>query len=378
MSKKIALISPHHEPNFGTMLQAFALAQAIKNIGYSSEYVSYNNFIKRSFIEKVIYYLSHPKEVVSRFTKRKTKSNIDDYSFFETDDFKATMDEFEHFYKKYIPFSLKKYNPNTIHSITGYSKYIVGSDQTWSPFLYNPSSINFLDFVKDDSLKNAYAPSLGTLNIPKSFHSIIKEKLTNFANLSCREKTNCNLIEGLTGKKVTHVLDPTLLLTPEQWNIVAKDVSHMPEKYILCYILGVKKCISDFAENLGEKKDIPVYYVATRPTYLQKENTLKGIGPSKFISLIKGAAYVVTDSFHGTLFSINYNCNFYCFDKREENGVRNDNGRIMEVLKDFELTNRFKSDGDRKFEEDILFDKISPFLEKCRTESLNYLKKILD
>ena len=105
MSKKIALISPHHEPNFGTMLQAFALAQAIKNIGYSSEYVSYNNFVKRSFIEKVIYYLSHPKEVVSRFTKRKTKSNIDDYSFFETDDFKATMDEFENFYKKYIPFS---------------------------------------------------------------------------------------------------------------------------------------------------------------------------------------------------------------------------------------------------------------------------------
>lgn len=376
-TKKIALISPHDEPNYGTMLQAYALAKAIENLGGRAEYISYKKVIRQNLFKKILYYAIRPLKIIDRLKNEKRKSALDDYSFFRTPEFNDTMHEFEKFYKEYIPHSDIVYNPKTIKDSTVYTKFIVGSDQTWSPNLYTPLSINFLDFVKDYSKKNAYGPSLGTTNVSESYQKILKEKLSGFANLSCREKTNCSLIEELTGKKVTHVLDPTLLLTTEQWDKVAQNVV-MPEKYVLCYILGEKKCISDFAEMLGKKKNIPVYYIAIRPIYLQKENSLKGVGPAQIIHLIKNATYVVTDSFHGSIFSINYNRNFYCFTKRNNTLEKNDNGRILEVLKDFGLTQRFKADGDMNLEEDIFFDKISPFLEKCRTESLNYLKKILD
>jgi hypothetical protein len=287
------------------------------------------------------------------------------------------MNEFEKFYKEYIPHSEVTYNPKTIRNITGYSKYIIGSDQTWSPNLYTPVSINFLDFAKNNSLKNAYAPSLGTTSVPDWFQIIIKEKLSGFANLSCREKTNCKLIEKLTGHKVQHVLDPTLLITPEQWDEVSQRVN-MPHKYVLCYILGEKKWISSFAEMLGEKKNLPVYYIAIRPIYLQKANCLNGIGPAQLISLIKKASYVVTDSFHGSIFSINYNRNFYCFTKRENTNDKNDNDRILEVLKDFDLSNRFKEDCDMSLEEDLAFEMVNTILQSKREESITYLKKILE
>jgi hypothetical protein len=376
VEQKVALISPHHDPNYGTMLQAYALAKAIENLGFCAEYVSYSKVIRKNLFEKILYYAIHPLKVVNRFRNKKRKKTLDDFSFFGTPEFIDTIRKFEKFYQDYIPHSLIIYNPKTIKNISGYSKYVVGSDQTWSPNLHTSESINLLDFVKDNTLKNAYAPSLGTTNVPEWFQNIIKEKLSGFANLSCREKTNCSLIEKLTGQKVNHVLDPTLLLTTEQWNKVAQNVD-MPDKYVLCYILGEKKCISDFAEMLGKKKNIPVYYLVTRPIYLEKQNYLTGIGPTQLISLIKGANYVITDSFHGTIFSINYNRNFYCFAKRKEETGLNDNSRLLEVLKDFDVLKRFKSDGDMELEEDMVFDKINEILYKRRLESTNYLNHII-
>jgi len=376
MNKKIAIISPHNEPNYGTMLQAYALANTIESLGGVAEYISYQNFIKKNFIGKVLYYAIRPHIIAQKFNENKKMNNIDDYSFFCSSEFVDTMREFEIFYNQYIPHSKITYNPKTIHNAIEYSKYIVGSDQTWSPNLYNKYSINFLDFVKDDLKKNAYAPSLGTTDISEEFKNILKLKLAKFVNLSCREKQNCELIERLTEKEVTHVLDPTLLLTADKWDMVAKEVN-MPPHYVLCYILGEKKCISDFAEILGENKNIPVYYIAVRPIYLQKNNSLNGIGPSQLISLIKNATYVVTDSFHGTIFSINYKRNFYSFTKRSAGAIEADNVRIIEVLKDYNLTNRFKADHDNKLEDDISFNKVNGILEKKREDSINYLKKII-
>jgi len=376
MSNKIALISPHDEPNHGTMLQAYALARAIEYLGFKAEYVSYKRNNQKNIFEKLLYYSIRPIKIIRWLQTKLKKNPFDDYSFFQTIEFQRTMQEFEKFYQEKIPHSAIVYSSQTIKNIEGYTKYIVGSDQTWSPFLYTSHSINFLDFVKNNSLKNAYAPSLGTTNIPKWFQKILQEKLSDFANLSCREKTNCKLIEDVTGKKVMHVIDPTLLITPMQWDTLLQSIE-MPEKYVLCYILGEKKCISDFAEMLGANKNIPVYYIVTRPIYLQKKNNLKGIGPSQFIFLIKHATYVVTDSFHGSLFSINYNRNFYCFTKRNDISKNNDNDRIINMLNDFELTQRFKTDNDMCLEEDISFDTINTIIASKRKESYTYLKRIV-
>jgi hypothetical protein len=376
-NKRIGLISPHRDPNYGTMLQAYALAKAIEHIGGRAEYISYHSYITRNTVQKALYYLLNPWKILSRFKQNRNKnSGIDDYSFFKTPEFATITNEFEDFYQKHIPHTSVIYNPKTIRNITGFSKFIVGSDQTWSPILYRANSINFLDFVKEDAQKNSYAPSLGTTNIPEDFQKLLKEKLSSFNNLSCREKSNCKVIGNLTGKLVVPVLDPTLLLSPKLWSEIAKPLQ-MPRKYILCYILGERKCISDFAEMLGKKKNMPVYYIVTRPVYLNKRNCLKELGPSHFITLISKATYVVTDSFHGTIFSINFNRNFYCFSKREEDANINDNNRLMEILSDFKLTNRYRNDGETKLVKDINFEKINQLLSAKRSESENYLRRIV-
>lgn len=376
IDKKIGLVSPHHDPNCGSMLQAYALAKAIELIGCNAEYISYNTFINKSILQKILFYAVNPGRIANRLKEILKRNTIDDYSFFHDPAFAATIQEYEDFYSKYIPHTSIIYNPDTIKYINGYWKYIVGSDQTWSPMAYNSKSINFLDFVKDNSLKNSYAPSLGTTIVPEEYQKFLKKNLSVFNNLSCREETNCRMISNLTGKNVTHVLDPTLLLTPVQWDEISKDVQ-IPEKYILCYILGERKCISEFAKMLGQEKNIPVYYIVTRPVYLQKENCLTRIGPSQFLSLMRSAAYVVTDSFHGAIFSINYNRNFYCFTKRGETIGSNDNCRVKEVLKDFGLNERLKEYGDMSLLDDIIFDEINKLLIDKRFESMSYLKKIV-
>jgi hypothetical protein len=193
--------------------------------------------------------------------------------------------------------------------------------------------------------------------------------------LSCRERTNCEILSTALGREVAYVLDPTFLLTANDWNQIAKPTEGMQTKqYILCYILGEKKRISDFAEKLGKEKGLPVYYIVTRPLYLMKKNHLFAT-PESFLCLIRDAAYVVTDSFHGSILCINYNTQFYSFTKREEvNDV--DNDRILEILNTFELSNRYKDDNDT-LEEDIDYKAVNSIVEHYREKSKVYLSKTI-
>lgn len=374
---KIALCSPHSEPNHGTMLQAFALAKAIENLGFQAEYISYVPYIKKTLFQKAVYYLLHPRQLILKLSKHNRKKSIDDYSFFSTSVFAKTKYEFTNFYENLIPKTKIIYNPKTIKDIDGYSNFIVGSDQTWSPSRYKPGSIFFLDFVKDGVSKNSYAPSLGTTDVPDFFQDVLKQKLTDFNNISCREEMNSKLISKLINKEVTHVVDPTLLLTTKQWDTIARHVA-IPDKYILCYILGEKSSISEFAENLGKKTGIPVYYIVTRPLYLQKKHTINDIGPAHFIWLIKNASYIITDSYHGTIFSILYNKKFYSFTKREENSSINDNDRIWELLQKLDLTDRFVNNGIPEELRKTNYQKVNKIIDERRVSSLLYLKRILE
>ena len=152
----------------------------------------------------------------------------------------------------------------------------------------SPYSINFLPFVNSNERKRSYAPSIGTIRINKDYQSRLIKELWSYSFLSCRERPNCEKLSQLLGKKITYVLDPTLLLTTDDWDAVAKQAK-VGEDYILAYILGTKQCIADYAERLGCETGLPVYYIITRPEYLSKTNILDCIGPQEFIGLIKGA-----------------------------------------------------------------------------------------
>ena len=370
---KIGIVSYHSEPNYGTMLQAYALAKAIDMLGYNCEYIQYRGITQKPWwkyhLHKAmakVYHLVWPAK--------------EEFAYFQSKEFSSIIAKFSSFHRRFIPCSSIEYNIDTINQANErYDCFVVGSDQTWSRYMNRlSSSINFLPFVEDRSKKKSYAPSIGSTHIDKDFLSRLIKELADFEALSCREKENCEYLTPLLGKDVTYVVDPTLLLRPSEWD----NISLLPEKrggYILAYILGVKKCISDFAERLGKEKGLPVYYILTRPEYLTKEHVLDSAGPQEFIGYIKSASYIVTDSFHGSIFSINYGRNFYSFAKRSValGDLTNDNDRIISFLTELQLANRFKSDDDISFEPDIDYRPVTEKLETLRETSWSYLKRIL-
>ena len=364
------------------MLQAYALYRALQMRGADSEYISYQTSIpslKQRLFQGLIRYLSNPEKLYTKFVVRKEK-NQNDFSFFKTKDFKTTIDAFNQWYEECIPHTRHVYTEKDIQTVSDvYAKYIVGSDQVWSPYRNRKKAFFdyfFLNFVVNSSKKYSYAPSFGTTDLSLSYLEHVKKALSSFNKLSCRETALARKLSELTQKEIMPVTDPTLLLDKAEWKKVCKPVSGMPSKYILCYILGEKKAISRFAEKLSKEKKIPVYYILTRPCYLEKQNCLTGVGPGEFLSLIMNASFVCTDSFHGSIFSINFNVPFYSFTKRESTDSTNDNDRILLVLKEFGLENRFRYDTDMYF--DDVFSFADEILSARRLQSGFFLQSIID
>ena len=154
-------------------------------------------------------YVLHPSLLKERLTTKKVENPI--VSFLNSENFEQNKVRYEDFIQQ-IPRSVP-YDVNSIKKADViYDLFIVGSDQTWSPFLNDSNSLYFLNFTRNEK-KVSYAPSLGTSNLPDTYKTILKEKLSSFKYLSCREKFGADLLSKLTGKKVEHVLDPTLLGT---------------------------------------------------------------------------------------------------------------------------------------------------------------------
>ncbi len=373
MNRKIGLISYHRDPNYGTMLQAFALAYTIKKMGGNCEYLNYFEYKQPSTLKSLV---SRIFRIIRKVYNIKRK---DEYDFFNQKEFTPIMHKFKSFHEQYIPYSSKKYYVDNIkEAVDNYQYFIVGSDQTWSSEVNKlGTTINYLDFENKKEKKRSYAPSLGTVHLDDKYVDLLVSKLENFKFISCRERQNCECLNEKLSRAVEFVLDPTLLLQPSDWDkFVPTRV--VEEEYILAYILGQRECISEFAEKLGRIYNIPVYYILTRPEMLHKRNVLRNIGPFDFINLIKYSKYVVTDSFHGTVFSINYERDFYSFAKRDGGIGKLDNDRIAVLLEEFNLTERFITNEELIDYPSIDYTDIKSKLAVLRMKSIQYLKNIIE
>ena len=375
--KKIAIVAPYKEYNYGTVLQAYALQLLLESEGIDARYLQYSAVVPPPLWKKVlnkatVFYIKlRPKETIVK------NNGLDDFSFFKLPQFLPFVNGYKEFIDKKMKLSKRLYTPSSLSKCEEFDAFMVGSDQTWGEARYLPDSPYFLDGIDEKYPKLSYAPSIGTTHISDTYLSVLTEKLSKFQALSCREKTNCELLSSKLGREVSYVLDPTFMLSAKEWGDMASMPSEPIEskQFILCYILGEKQSISDYAEKLGIEKGLPIYYIVTRPLYLQKKHHLFAT-PESFLWLIKNAAYVITDSFHGSILSINFNTQFYSFTKREgSNSV--DNDRILEILSTLNIANRYK-DGSTTFEQDIDFREVNPIVDHYREESLSYLRKTIN
>lgn len=368
---KVGIITYHHYYNYGTMLQALALQQVIEKLGYDAEIIDFkqsNQLSKSSLallrIRRMGIYISEFNKYWKLHTAHKK--------------FEERSKAFEKFYRKYLKIGKQKYSSSDElkNNPPIYDAYIVGSDQTWNPNVGNNPEAFYLHFVADKNKCGSYAPSVGLTRLSGKQELYMKKNLINIKYLSCRENEGTKLLESITGRNVTTVLDPTLLLDTDEWLEYSIIPQNFPEKYILQYFLGdIKEC-RRFVEKLSRKTGLPVIILPYSYLDVSKEDSVY-CAPDAFLGLVSQAEFVCTDSFHGTAFSLNFGRNFFAFHKRKEQEDGSDNSRITDLLYRFNLQERLISDYELPKDLKIDYKYASQKLKEEKNLSMKYLMDML-
>ncbi|MFA5338278.1 MAG: polysaccharide pyruvyl transferase family protein, partial [Candidatus Omnitrophota bacterium] len=258
-----------------------------------------------------------------------------------------------------------------------YDIFICGSDQIWNPEITGLDPAYFLSFVPSDKKKVAYAASFGIPDTPQRYHAVLKKLLEGIECISVREKEGKRIINFLTGKNVDVVLDPTLLLNEEEWGKVSEPRPSLKGKrYVLCYYFQENKRLDNISIKCSKIMGIPrVIINASNKDRFSGAIPVFDAGPSEFIKLFKEASFVVTNSFHGVAFSINFKKPFFVDLLDREFVPRN--SRLINILENLNLSTRLVSNFanvnaksmNLDFKEAII--KLNTLKEK----SLNFLKK---
>ena len=214
--------------------------------------------------------------------------------------------------------------------------FVAGSDQIWNYNLTDSDFYYFLDFPKKHLKKVSYAGSFGLSAIDEKHKEKIDTLLNDFDYLSVRENQASKIIKELSGKDVPVVCDPTLLLTKEDWENIATK-KEKKSGYIFVYTVFNSDRIWEYAEELSKKTGLPVKTISY--SKLHKRNACYDYtaGPDDWVSYMLNADYVITNSFHGVAFSVNFNKNFFFDMPPEKAGV---GSRISDITARYALSDR--------------------------------------
>lgn len=316
LNNKIGIATWYRNGNYGGTLQAVALAYILKNMGYHVEFIRYrpNLSIKykiERFFKNIMFSILYPKSSVSR---NKIWNFVDE-----------EMPQ--------SPTFTKNSESLCLYAQKNYIAAICGSDQIWSS-INGVDDFYFLTFVEKNK-RIAYAPSIGVENINYKYREKFRRCVEDIPFLSVREEKGQSIIYELTGKKSQLVLDPTLLLTGDEWRIFAEKItpstSLLPaRKYILCYYIGEYNKYCKFTDSLAAKLQLPVYYISSKRYNMGKSQVVGGV--REFVQLIDKASYVLTDSFHGLCFSIIMQKHVGVFWRFSENDPKSQNSRVANLI----------------------------------------------
>lgn len=223
--------------------------------------------------------------------------------------------------------------------------FIVGSDQIWNPSILRPE-LAFLQFARP-SQRIALAPSFGVGQIPESMTSAYCEGLNGFSRLSVREGAGKALIKSISGKNAEVLCDPTIAIHPDCWRALASHNKTPRKQYLLAYFLGeLSDETRQTIENYASEQQLETLWLSDRNLPGDIE-----AGPGEFISLIDNAYHVMTDSFHGTVFSLLLETPFTLFRRNEQT---NTFSRLETLLRIFSLEDCIY-DGNSAFDGNAFF-----------------------
>lgn len=307
---KICTITCQNANNHGARLQCYALARALQQQGHEVEVIDYRPDYMRG-AQSLLYWpgrsLKEWVKLIVRFPDRLRELR------------RQTC--FESFSQRFIPRTRIYWNIEDLRSNPPMADmYIAGSDQIWNTNFRNGTDPGYyLDFGPANVRRESFAASFATEKITPSSVSFVKENLKRFDKITVREQSGLEILKDL-GFDGELQEDPVFLLSKEQWNEVA-DGTGAGEKYILVYDFYLGEDIKQRAQKIAKELGLKIYAICSAPLRYADRN-FECSGPETFVSLIKNASYVISNSFHGTVFAMIYGVPFCVVDRPDGLNIR--------------------------------------------------------
>ncbi len=365
---KIALITIHNANNYGAILQTFALQKVLSRYG-DVEIIDYDN-----------------KHISIDFDLIRIKPSFHGLLGMGKDIFRLlpryrVLKNFKQFIAKNMNLTKKMSAQELQLSHVGnFDVYVAGSDQIWNPACISENCfidpIYFLNFVPKGAKKISYASSMGSYQWSMEEKCHIKELLKDFDTISVREKDGQILLQEILERPVHHVVDPTLLLSKNEWLEVLGGNSERKEKekYILLYSVPKTELIRSAIKYFSKKLGLKVIAIDQGLSTIGKvDKQIRDAGPIEYLNLFANAEFIITDSFHGTCFSVNFQKPFVAIAPGKHSN------RIESLLSLIGLEDRIVR-GEEEFANlniEIDFEEPSKNLLKIRGESLSILSNTL-
>jgi len=356
MPKKFALLSFHKSENYGAILQAYALQRKLEELGCSAEYLDYPSHNQMTLPRKILNLANRTVRSMLGYRRRAKRTQQFRFENIKT----AKLGDSE------------------------YCGYIVGSDQVWHPeYLASSDDFFLLPFVVGDVDKFSYASSFGLGKLPEPSLKKYRYYLSKFKFLGIREQSGLNIAKAMH-LEATLTPDPTLLLDDVEWSKLAAP-RQVSKNYIFCYVMQGDNATAGYVERVAKSlkesqfPDCEIIFMGDkefkklRPGY----HLVTDAGPREFMSYIKHADLVITSSFHGTCFSLNFGRPFLTI-QRADNPV---NSRIIDLLEKVGAYDRFVFSNSEiadlpmgKPDYSLINRRLSSFVES----GIEFLKNIVD
>lgn len=359
---KIGIINHWMVNNYGALFLAYALEKKLLDLGYDVETISWL-----------------PDEVKKPWQPSMIKKTGFMHYFLRLGYFLTFVlpreKSFAHF-RSLMHTSQTMYSDATLPEIaTQYEKIIVGGDQLWNCKInyYNPN--NFLPFIHEKNRKIVYAASLAQDSMREGFEAEFCKLASGFGYITTRERRGKEIIEDITGLSAPRVVDPAFFLTASEWEKLAV-LPKEREKYLFVYQVQSDAVVAQFAHKIAKSKGLKVVYCPFPLKTLIKCRCKPYMSPEKWLGYVKNAEYIVTDAYHGLVFSLIFNKQFAV--EISEYG-KDTHSRITNLLELLSLTDRlFSKENEIDIDRKIDYNAINAFIAKDRQQSIEHIHKMLE
>lgn len=370
----IRTLTSHNVYNYGASLQAYSLMHYLQSLGHDCQIIDYMPAYRRG---RYNFWYINPASKWYWFIKiwpiRLVVCLFLAPKRFKTYKRKKAFDAFT---KDKLCLTLRYNNLNELEKENWrVDAFIVGSDQVWNTdHETGRDPANYLTFVPKGSIKMSYAASFGMDKILPNYANLVKENLKVFDAVSVRENSGVTLLKDL-GISATHVVDPVFLNSSAFWSSLVNTSIIPKNKYILVYDFANNSIIEKFTQYVSTQTGLTIISVNDFIEHRYTDVNVNNAGPIEFLSLIKGAEFFISNSFHGTAFSIIFHTPFFVVKR----SIGNVNTRMEDLLSSLGLQDRWIENESffHRWRERINFEEVDRLLSDRVSNSKRFLEQKL-